>query len=351
MSDSEEDYYPSADEDEPKWYDDYGTALAVKPAANYGKMKVEKAGFMKMNKKIPPFFDGKKSWFSYEDELDDWVELTEEPPEKQGILVKHRLIEDAEYWRHALDNTLLKKKNGIKYLKDTLRPHYVKGASLLFLWRFLSLVNLRKPRNMEMLHWIPRVHTKKKRTLDAWMNCADQIKDKKDPKYLQYVQDQNEIIRRQHASGTASAGAPSASTAAEGGDPTPAEAQAKAKAQAQAKSAAAKAASVPPAEAEQEGDQEPWFYEAEDDDTLEMYNNTLKEAHREKFPLNDNVMALLFIVSSELNESQRERLISTMTLQGMKIEDITPTQLEDIFRDLFASARTSFQDPFVSRGT
>ena len=123
MSDSEEDHYPSADEDEPKWYDDYGTALAVKPVANYGKMKVEKSGFMKMSKKIPPFFDGKKSWFTYEDELDDWVELTEEPPEKQGILVKHRLIEDAEYWRHALDNTLLKKKNGIKYLKDTLRPH------------------------------------------------------------------------------------------------------------------------------------------------------------------------------------------------------------------------------------
>ena len=51
MSDSEEDYYPSADEDEPKWYDDYGTALAVKPVANYGKMKVEKSGFMKMSKK------------------------------------------------------------------------------------------------------------------------------------------------------------------------------------------------------------------------------------------------------------------------------------------------------------
>ena len=81
---------------------------------------------MKMNKKVPPYFDGKKSWFTFEDELDDWVELTEEPPEKQGILMKQRLIEDAEYWKPVLENAKLKTKNGIRYLKDTLRPHYVR---------------------------------------------------------------------------------------------------------------------------------------------------------------------------------------------------------------------------------
>ena len=176
MSDSEEygEYAYSEDDEEERWYNTQGAALAAKPVANYGghKQKVAKGEFMKMNKKVPPYFDGKKSWFTFEDELDDWVELTEEPPEKQGIIVKQRLIEDAEYWKPLLDKAQLKTKNGVRYLKDTLRPHYVKGAALLFIWRFLTLINLRRPRNMEMLQWIPRVQTKKKRTLDAWMNCA-----------------------------------------------------------------------------------------------------------------------------------------------------------------------------------
>ena len=103
MSDSDEndEYAYSEDEEEEKWYNAQGAALAAKPVANYGghKHKVAKGEFMKMNKKVPPYFDGKKSWFTFEDELDDWVELTEEAPEKQGILVKQRLIEDAEYWK------------------------------------------------------------------------------------------------------------------------------------------------------------------------------------------------------------------------------------------------------------
>ena len=102
MSDSDEngEYACSEDDEEERWYNAQGAALAAKPVANYGgqhKQRVAKGEFMKMNKKVPPYFDGKKSWFTFEDELDDWVELTEETPEKQGILVKQRLIEDAEY--------------------------------------------------------------------------------------------------------------------------------------------------------------------------------------------------------------------------------------------------------------
>ena len=142
MSDSDEEYACSEDEedDELHWYDNQGTALAAKPSANYGghKPKVAKTEFMKMNKKVPPYFDGRKSWFTFEDELDDRVELTEEPAEKQAILVKQRLIDDAEYWKPLLENNKLKTKNGVRYLKDTLRPHYVKGANLLLIWRFLT---------------------------------------------------------------------------------------------------------------------------------------------------------------------------------------------------------------------
>ena len=93
MSDSDEEYAYSEEEeeDELRWYDNQGAALAAKPSANYGghKPKVAKTEFMKMNKKVPPYFDGRKSWFTFEDELDDWVELTEEPAEKQAISQTH----------------------------------------------------------------------------------------------------------------------------------------------------------------------------------------------------------------------------------------------------------------------
>ena len=342
MSDSDEEYAYSEDEedDELHWYDNQGTALAAKPSANYGghKPKVAKTEFMKMNKKVPPYFDGRKSWFTFEDELDDWVELTEEPAEKQAILVKQRLIDDAEYWKPLLENNKLKTKNGVRYLKDTLRPHYVKGANLLFIWRFLTLINLRRPSKMEMLQWIPRVQTKKKRTLDAWMNCAALCDEKDDEAYLKYVETEN---LKRTPSGTASAGART-------GEPTPAEsAAAKAKSGVPAKAASSSGVPASPASAE-EPDVKCLL--AEHDDTLELYNDFLKAAQRKKFPLSENVMALLFLVSADLNEQQRERLISTLTLQGVTIENYTTTKLEDTFRDLFASAKTNLADPFISRG-
>ena len=75
MSDSEEydEYAYSEDDEEERWYNAQGAALAAKPVANYGgpKPRVAKGEFMKMNKKVPPYFDGKKSWFTFEDELDD----------------------------------------------------------------------------------------------------------------------------------------------------------------------------------------------------------------------------------------------------------------------------------------
>ena len=52
MSDSEEEYAYSEDDEEERWYNAQGTALAAKPVAHYGghKQKVAKGEFMKMNK-------------------------------------------------------------------------------------------------------------------------------------------------------------------------------------------------------------------------------------------------------------------------------------------------------------
>ena len=154
---------------------------------------------------------------------------------------------------------------------------------------------------MEMLQWIPRVQIKKKRTFDAWMNCAKLCTDKEDETYRKFVEGEN---TKKATASTASAGARSVG-------PTPAEA---------AKSKAPSKTSPPePASSASAGEPEVVKLSAEDDETLELYNDFLRAAQKKKFPLNDNVMALLFLVSADLNEQQRERLISTLTLQGITI--------------------------------
>ena len=52
-----------------------------------------------MTNKIPPTFDGRSSWFAYEEKLDDWLDITTVDPEKQGPSLKNRLIGDAAHYK------------------------------------------------------------------------------------------------------------------------------------------------------------------------------------------------------------------------------------------------------------
>ena len=38
--------------------------------------------------KIPPAFDGRNSWFAYEEAIDDWLDITTLQPEKHGPSLK-----------------------------------------------------------------------------------------------------------------------------------------------------------------------------------------------------------------------------------------------------------------------
>ena len=325
MSDDEYDYPEQGSDD-----DDYNRHSAL---AGIGKPVAERQEIAKMTKKVPPYFDGRMSWFSFEDMLQDWIEMTDEKPEKHGILVKQRLIGDAEHFRALLDNEKLKDpENGVKYLKDIIRPNYVKGSQQLFLWRFLQLIGMRRPKGVELLLWIPRVQVKKKRALAAWMDCYVGIHSKTSMRYRSWV------ARENSSQGTASAGADDDeyedAEEGRGARETPA-------------APAAKASASRPSRSGDDEPTGPTPLDPEEDSTLEMYNDFLREKHKAKFPLSDNMISLLFIVSSELNETQRERLIGTLTLKELNIEQYTTTIVEGVFRELFASARTGFADPFV----
>ena len=86
-----------------------------------------------------------------------------------------------------------------------------------------------------------------------------------------------------------------------------------------------------------------------DPKAMEIYNAKLRDDQRAKFPLSENMLALLFMVSAELNEAMRERLVSTLLQKDTKIEDYDTKTIEGIFRDLYASVNTGFADPFVNR--
>ena len=87
--------------------------------------------------KIHPSFDGRTSWFAFEEAVEDWCDLTELAPEKQTPALKQRLEGEAAVYKPLLDRDLLRgPERGIKYRIETIRPHFVKGAQGVLMWRF-----------------------------------------------------------------------------------------------------------------------------------------------------------------------------------------------------------------------
>ena len=53
--------------------------------------------------KIPPAFDGRSSWFAYEEAIDDWLDITVLPNSKLGPSLKNRLYLDAAIYKPLLE--------------------------------------------------------------------------------------------------------------------------------------------------------------------------------------------------------------------------------------------------------
>ena len=80
------------------------------------------SSFQQATTKVPPAYDGRSSWFAYEGAIDDWVDITELEPEKQGPAPQNRLQGEAAIHKRFLDRDRLKDKvNGVRYFKSYLR--------------------------------------------------------------------------------------------------------------------------------------------------------------------------------------------------------------------------------------
>ena len=78
--------------------DEEGMAFAAEDTAGPG---------LQSTPKIPPSFDGRSSWFSYEEAVDDWVDITTLAPEKLGPSLKTDLLETLPCTNHSLTETYL----------------------------------------------------------------------------------------------------------------------------------------------------------------------------------------------------------------------------------------------------
>ena len=88
-----------------------------------------------MTTKVAPAYDGRTSFFAFEDAIDDRCDITELGAEKRGPALRNRLKGDASQYKRLLDRELLRDPNeGVNYFKRFLRPHFIKGAQTAFLY-------------------------------------------------------------------------------------------------------------------------------------------------------------------------------------------------------------------------
>eukprot|EP00439_Symbiodinium_sp_Y106_P066001 s314_g10.t1 len=248
-----------------------------------------------MTPKIPPSFDGQSSWFEFEDLIDDWVNITTLSAEKLGPSLKNALTGNAEYYKKMLDNEQLRhERNGITYFKETLRPYFVKGANHVFLWRFMQLFRTWRG-NGEFVSWIARFEVASKKVMEAFMGLLDlsTVPQPDDFNFTDILSQQQYMLLQ--------------------------------------------------------GLQDPAERREAAERIRSEHIDALKQAHRDTFPLSDNLMSLIFLVQSDLNEQQRERFVASMALRQINMSNYTYLGVKGLFLDLFCGTATGTADPSIRR--
>ena len=223
-------------------------------SSTYRTYEAQPTAGVKMTPKIPPSLDGQSSWFGFEDLIDDWVNITTLSAEKLGPSLKNALTGNAEYYKKMLDNEQLRhERNGITYFKETLRPYFVKGANHVFLWRFMQLFRTWRG-NGEFVSWIARFEVASKKVMEAFMGLLDfsTVPQPDDFNFTDILSQQQRMLLQ--------------------------------------------------------GLQDPAERREAAERIRSEHIGALKQAHRDTFPLSDNLMSLIFLVQSDLNEQQEKGL-------------------------------------------
>ena len=92
---------------------------------------------------------------------------------------------------------------------------------------------------------------------------------------------------------------------------------------------------------------EPWTDELEQgiyDEAIRLH----KQAHRDLFPLSQNLIALIFISTADLSQDQRLSLTSIMTHRKRTMDQYRVMELREVFIELFCTVKTAVDNPMMN---
>ena len=248
-----------ADDEEPRPYGPQSIDHETLGAATLGAAELPHGALM--SSKVPPAFDGRGSWFNFEELVYDWEDSCLLDRKLRGPALKNRLFGEAAVYKPMLDREMLKNEDsGVDYFLNTLRPHFVKGVQSVFLHRLFQFMKMRRGR-IELTRWVPKYALMRKRLHDSWMDLSPKIESTRDPMYPGYIADLEARYQREGLE------APS-------------------------------------------GTQQ----------VLDEINDALRERHQQSFPFNDNLFSLIFLINSELSEQQRTLLSTHLTMRGIPMQ-------------------------------
>ena len=248
--------------------------LSYEEPEAYAASHVDTRQGIKMTPKVPPQFDGQSSWFEYEDLIDGWLGITTLDADKHGPSLKNALVGAASFYKSMLDNALLRDPDrGLAHFKDTLRPYFVKGVNHVFLWRFLQMFRTYRGQS-EFVHCIGRFEIAQKPSWSDWLDLSD-LPEVGTAEFTAAFTDEERLHYQQLTT-----------------------------------------------------DEERLNYQV----TLREQTITNRKAqHQNQFPLSDNLMSLIFLVQSDLNEQQRERFVSSMNIRQIAMPQYTYLQVKQLF--------------------
>ena len=259
-----------------------------------------------MTTKVAPAYDGRTSFFAFEDAIDDWCDITELEAEKKGPALRNRLEGDAAQYKRLLDRDLLRDPTeGVNYFKRFLRPHFIKGAQTVFLYRFMQFMKQNRG-TMDLQRWMTRFHLLANRLMESWMDLQPDL-NLTDATVIATIAERRVLHEQQQQN---LAGIAAATPGAEAHVPVP------------------------------------W---TEEMSRLVLHNmNTARRTEqRQRFPLSENLSALIFVSLADMTQEQRNTLTSIMTHRGRTLDQYNVQELRDLFLEMFCTTRTAVDNPMM----
>ena len=248
----------------------------------------------------------KNQFFAFEDAIDGWCDITELEPEKRGPALRNRLEGEASQCKRLLNEELLRDpNNGANYFKRFLRPHFIKGAQTVFLYRFLQFMKYNRG-TMDLQKWMTRFQLTGNRLIESWMDLLPDL-ETTSPEAIAYVTQR----RQKHEAGQAEL--------------------------------AGVAAALPGQEPHVNV---PWT----DEHALAAFrqlNGDRRTQPRLVFPLSDNLSGLIFASLADLTRDQRNTLTSIMTHRGETLDQYNVQELRDLFLKKFCTTKTAVDPPMM----